>query len=116
MLPEKKLKILVIDDEPATLELFIFGLKQNGYDVVTANNGKNGITKAVQEKPDLIFLDIIMPEMDGFTVCEDLKKDNQTKNIPVVLFTAKSGTIDVEKGFKIGAADCIIKPPKWMNY
>jgi len=90
-MPSKKIKILVIDDE----EDFSFFLKKNlerheCYDVITASDGREGIKKAKEAKPDLIFLDILMPEMSGFEVLDKLKEDKQTEPIPVIMLTGNS--------------------------
>lgn len=94
-IPSKK-KILVVDDEPDILKIVEWQLMMNGYDVLTAPNGIEGLKKAREEKPDLIILDVVMPirEMNGIQMNESLKKDDSTKRIPVILFT---NTIDGEE-------------------
>ena len=88
-----KKKILIVDDEPDILKLVEWQLMMNGYDVVTATNGAEGLQKAKEEKPDLIILDVIMPirQMNGVQMNERLKEDDRTKGIPVIFFTS---TID----------------------
>lgn len=86
-------KILVVDDEPNIVKMVESRLKANGYDVISAFDGKEGIEKAKQNKPDLIVLDILMPEMDGTAVAEELKKDAQLRGIPIIFLTCL-----VEKG------------------
>jgi two-component system alkaline phosphatase synthesis response regulator PhoP len=103
-------KVLVVDDEVYILHILEFSLSAEGYEVITANNGELAIEKAKQEKPDLIVLDIMMPVLDGYETCRRLKRDSETKNIPVVLLTAKGRDIDKRLGFEVGAIDYVIKP------
>jgi two-component system alkaline phosphatase synthesis response regulator PhoP len=103
-------KVLVVDDEVYILHILEFSLSAEGYEVITANNGELAIEKAKQEKPDLIVLDIMMPVLDGYEVCRRLKRDSETKGIPVVLLTAKGRDIDKRLGFEVGAVDYVIKP------
>ncbi len=103
-------KILVVDDEVYILHILEFSLSAEGFDVMTANNGDLAIEKAKQEKPDLIVLDIMMPILDGYETCRRLKRDSDTKNIPVVLLTAKGRDVDKRLGFEVGAIDYIVKP------
>lgn len=103
-------KILVIDDELEILLIVSARLKVNGYTVRTAFSGMQGLQKAKKEKPDLILLDHLMPEMDGGDVLDRLKKDPVTKNIPVVMFTANIKRVKVEEFQMRGAVDCVYKP------
>lgn len=103
-------KILVIDDEPEIILAIQIRLKQANYEVVSAYDGKDGIEKAAKEKPDLILLDILMPEMNGFQTLQKLKEDTQTMSIPVIMLTAKSQLDDVTKATNLGAEDYIVKP------
>lgn len=103
-------KILVIDDELEILLIVSARLKVNGYTVRTAFSGMQGLQKAKKEKPDLILLDHLMPEMDGGEVLDRLKKDPVTKNIPVVMFTANIKRVKVEEFQMRGAVDCVYKP------
>jgi two-component system alkaline phosphatase synthesis response regulator PhoP len=103
-------KILVVDDEVYILHILDFSLSAEGFEVITANNGELGIEKARQEKPNLIVLDIMMPVLDGYETCRRLKRDAETKNIPVVLLTAKGRDIDKRLGYEVGAVDYIVKP------
>ena len=101
-------KILVVDDEPEFVDMLKIRLEANDYAVVTAANGKEGVEKAAAEKPDLILLDILMPEMDGYSALKELKANNQTRGIPVIVVTAKSkmqGLFLVE-----GINDYVVKP------
>ena len=87
-------KVLVVDDSPADLASIKGIVADAGFDVVTASNGPEGIDKAKSEKPDLIFLDIIMPDMDGFEACRQLTADDDTKDIPIVFVTSKNEKAD----------------------
>ena len=103
-------KILVVDDEPSLVMMVESRLKANRYGVIIANNGIECLEKAQTEKPDLILLDIMMPEMDGFQTLEKLRENNQTKSIPVIMLTAKSQLDDVNKAANLGVTDYIVKP------
>ena len=103
-------KILIVDDEIDTLLPLQKSLEVEDYLIVGASNGKEALIKAKTELPDLIILDLMMPEMDGYEVCEKLKKDPLTKNIPVIILTAKDAVRDKVKGLDIGADDYVTKP------
>jgi len=103
-------KILVVDDEIQLIELVQIRLEADGYEVITANDGEEGLEKAKSEKPDLILLDVMMPKMDGYQACSLLKNDEQTKNIPVILFTGKAQEDFEDVGKKAGADAFITKP------
>ena len=85
---EKKAKILIIDDQPSEVKMVKMALEQANYEVCHAYNGKEGIEKANQEKPDLIILDVMMPEKDGFITCGELKKTAETSSVPVIILTS----------------------------
>lgn len=104
------LRILVIDDEEGVLTLLKFRLGKFGHEVITSNNGIDGIRKARMFEPDLILLDLVMPGMSGFRVCELLKSYKKTKDIPIFIFTALDRLEDVERAFEKGADDYIVKP------
>lgn len=106
----QKGKILVVDDEVYILHILDFSLGAEGFDVVTANNGELAVEKAIQEKPDLIVLDVMMPVLDGYETCRRLKREPETKHIPVILLTAKGREADKRLGFEVGAVDYIVKP------
>lgn len=101
--------VLVIDDTPANLSL-LNGLLKEYYRVKVANGGQRGLDLCHAQPPDLILLDIMMPEMDGFEVCRRLKADETLRRIPVIFLTAKAETADEEQGFALGAVDFIHKP------
>ena len=103
-------KILVVDDETELLKAINILLKTSGYEVVTAQDGQEGLEKAKSLSPDLIVLDILMPKMDGYEVCRLLKFDEKYKSIPIIMLTAKVQDIDKAMGKKVGADDYIAKP------
>ncbi len=103
-------KILVVDDEVNITQILEFSIGAEGYEVISAQNGEEAIDKARREQPDLIILDIMMPIIDGYEACRILKSNPLTKNIPVVLLTAKGRDIDKRLGYEVGATDYIIKP------
>jgi len=105
--------ILVIDDSPVNLRLFLDQLAQAGFETLIAPGGKRALQQLEHVTPDLILLDILMPEMDGFETCLHLKASDATKDIPVIFMTASSDTLDKIKAFEVGAVDYITKP---FNY
>ncbi len=102
--------ILIVEDSVSNLQLLEHLLAETGYRILTAVNGKSGVKTAVEEPPDLILLDIIMPGMDGYQVCERLKAIPETRHIPIIFLTARRATEDVVRGFKAGAVDYVFKP------
>jgi len=108
-----KRKILIIDDDPDVLETMAAVLETRDYQVLTALSGLEGINKASEEKPDLIIMDLLMPEVDGFVICKMIKENKEIKNIPVILLTGTGMVGDLEKGFAAGASDFMIKPVDW---
>lgn len=105
-----KLKILVVDDEPDALELIEFNLKQSGYDVVMAADGAEALKKARINRPDLVVLDIMLPEIEGFEVCKLMRRDPALSAIPVLFLTAKAAEIDRVLGLELGGDDYVTKP------
>lgn len=103
-------RILVIDDDVDTLRLVGLMLQKQGYGVSAAPNGAQGLAKALEERPDLILLDVMMPEMDGYEVARRLRNNPSTVNIPILMFTAKSQLDDKVTGFEVGADDYLTKP------
>lgn len=103
-------KILVIDDLPENVFLIQDRLEREGYEVITAFDGKTGIERAKSELPDLLLLDVMMPEMSGFEVCKILIADPSTSRIPIILVTAKTEAEDIKEGLEAGAFDYIKKP------
>ncbi len=103
-------KILLVDDEIQLLSMVQMRLEANGYDIITANDGEEGLEKAKSENPDLIMLDVMMPKMDGYKVCGLLKNDSRYSRIPIILFTARAQQDDTEVGEEVGADAYITKP------
>ena len=109
----RKYKILVVDDDPDALETMASILETRNYEVLTTLSGLEGISKACEEKPSLIIMDVVMPKLDGFTACKMIKENKEIKHIPVILLTGKGMVGDEEKGFAAGASDFMIKPIDW---
>ena len=103
-------KILIVDDSVINRKLLFNILKKEGYQLLEAKNGEEAINIALNELPDLILLDIIMPKKDGFQVCVELKRNPATKNIPIIFLSAKTDVEDKVKGLELGASDYITKP------
>jgi DNA-binding response OmpR family regulator len=103
-------KILVVDDEAVLVETIAYNLEQAGYQVITAANGTSALQMARRETPDLIILDIMLPEVDGLEVCRQLRREGNTASIPIMMLTAKSEEIDKVVGLEIGADDYVTKP------
>ncbi|CUN75291.1 MAG: response regulator transcription factor [Sarcina ventriculi] len=103
-------KILIVDDEDHIRELLKFNLEKNGYVVYMANDGLNGLKLAREKQVDLILLDLMLPGMDGFEVCKEIRRDNIISNVPIIMLTAKSEEIDKILGLELGADDYITKP------
>src|SRR5512138_2095219 len=103
-------KILIIDDNSELLELLRLGLKDAGYNVSTGADGLEGLRKARSTCPDLIVLDLVLPEIDGFAVCETLKKDPETAGIPIILLTGLSSEFTRYAGLESGAEEYVTKP------
>lgn len=103
-------KILIVDDEEHIRELLKFNLEKNGYTVYMAVNGLEGLSLAREKQVDLILLDLMLPGIDGFEVCKEIRKDNIISNVPIIMLTAKSEEIDKILGLELGADDYITKP------
>ena len=100
----------MVDDEPEAVELVEFNLKQAGYAVSTAADGAGALKKARAQVPDLIVLDVMLPEMDGFEICKTLRLDAGTARVPIIMLTAKAAEIDRVLGLELGADDYLTKP------
>ncbi|PLX04456.1 MAG: DNA-binding response regulator [Marinilabiliales bacterium] len=107
-----KFKLLLVDDEEDILEFLGYNLKREGFQVITANNGKEGIEKAKKELPHLIVMDVMMPEMDGITAVEEIRKNKSLDETLIVFLTARSEDYSQIAGFEAGADDYISKPIK----
>jgi len=107
-----KHRILVVDDEPDILEFIRYNLSKEGFDVTVASDGKKALKKAKEVKPELILLDVMMPEMDGIETCMELREMEETKNVFIAFLTARSEDYSQIAGFDAGADDYITKPIK----
>lgn len=105
-------KILLVDDEPDILEFLSYNLKKEGYNVFTANNGKEAVTSAKKESPQLIMLDVMMPDMDGIETCREIRDIPGLKDVMIAFLTARSEDYSQIAGFDVGADDYINKPIK----
>jgi putative two-component system response regulator len=103
--------ILVVDDEPANVEVFSRLMTRRGYEVLTASNGEMALESVRRDRPDLVLLDVTMPGIDGFEVCRRLKSSRETRLIPVVLITTLAASEDRVRGIEAGADDFLVKPP-----
>ncbi len=103
-------KVLVVDDEPVLVETIAYNLEQAGYEVMTAADGASALEVARRERPDLVILDIMLPEMDGLEVCRLLRRENSTATTPIMMLTAKGEEIDKVVGLEVGADDYVTKP------
>ncbi len=107
-----KKKILIVEDEESLLKLESILLTSKGYDVLGVPNGQAALDAIEEEHPDLVLLDIMLPEIDGFEVCRRIKSNQQTRHIPVIMLTAKKSREDMARGEKVGADWYITKPFK----
>jgi two-component system, OmpR family, alkaline phosphatase synthesis response regulator PhoP len=103
-------KILAVDDEPHIVRLAQIALERAGHTVVTARDGREGLSKVASEHPDLVVMDVMMPYMDGFEALGHLKRDPTTRDIPVIMLTAKAMDSDISTGYRTGA-DCYLTKP-----
>ena len=103
-------KILLVDDQANFIKMIKIKLDRIGYQIITAENGKEAVEKAIYEKPALIIMDIMMPVMDGFSAARKLKESQNTSQIPIIFLTAKSQASDREEARALGAIDYITKP------
>jgi DNA-binding response OmpR family regulator len=105
-----KPKILVVDDEPDVIELVAFNLRSAGFDITSAENGEEALRKARLCAPDLVILDLMLPEVDGIDVCKMMRRDPVTAKVPIIMLTAKAAEIDRVLGLEMGADDYVTKP------
>jgi DNA-binding response OmpR family regulator len=106
-------RILVIDDEPNSLRLMTEHLANQGFEILVSEDGESGLRRARYARPDLILLDVILPDVDGFELCRQLKMDEKTAAIPVIFMTVLSIPEDKTKAFTLGGVDYITKPVQW---
>lgn len=113
MITSRKPLILIVDDTPSNIHVLVESLNDE-YNIKIAKSGESAleIARSMEQQPDLILLDVMMPEMDGYEVCKKLKETDESKDIPVIFLTAKDGAGDEEYGFSLGAMDYILKPFK----
>ncbi|MBF0693810.1 MAG: response regulator transcription factor [Flavobacterium sp.] len=109
---KKEIKILLVDDEPDILEIIGYNLTQEGYQIITASNGKEAVAMAKKENPHLIIMDVMMPEMDGMEACEIIRKTPELNQTIITFLTARSEDYSQVAGFDAGADDYIAKPIK----
>lgn len=109
---KKDIKILLVDDEQDILEIVGYNLSQEGYQIVTASNGKEAVIKAKKELPHLIIMDVMMPEMDGMEACEQIREIPDLKDVIITFLTARNEDYSQVAGFEVGADDYIAKPIK----
>lgn len=103
-------RILIIDDSPTEIHVLRTMLEKNGFEILEANSGEEGIEKAKAEKPDVILMDVVMPGMNGFQATRALSKDPQTQHIPIIIVTTKDQETDRVWGMRQGAKDYLTKP------
>ncbi len=103
-------KILLVDDSQTVLMMEQMILKKGSYDIVTARDGKEGIAKAVEVKPDLILMDVVMPNMNGFEAVKQLRQQEETKAIPILMVTTRGEAESMETGYESGCSDYVTKP------
>jgi len=105
-------RLIVVEDDPDLLEVLRESLSREGYQVLTANNGLDGLNLIKQTRPDLVCLDVMMPEMDGIEVCRELRADKEFGAMPILMLTAKGEESDVVLGLGVGADDYVVKPAR----
>ncbi len=105
-----KMKLLIVEDDKDILQLLSYNMQTSGFDVLTSRDGYEGLSIARQNLPDLIILDLMLPGLDGFEVCKELKRDSETKNIPILMLTARGEEVDRIVGLELGADDYVVKP------
>jgi len=105
-----KAEILVVEDNRDTLNLLAYNLKNAGYEVATSMDGADALDKVKSLVPDMVVLDIMLPGMDGFEICREMKKDPRTSHVPVIMLTARGEEVDRIVGLELGADDYVVKP------
>ena len=107
---ENKIKVLVADDDKNIINIIRYSIDSNQFEVLEAANGKEALGMVFARSPDILILDIMMPEMDGYMVCKELKEHDSTKNLPIIILSAKASVDDKLKAMGLGIDDYIIKP------
>jgi DNA-binding response OmpR family regulator len=103
-------RILIVEDDPSVLRATSYILEKEGYEVISAQNGLEGLKKARESNPDLLLLDVMLPGIDGFEICHTLRGEPKTANLPILMFSAKGQESDKATGLKVGADEYITKP------
>ena len=103
-------KILIVEDDPSFSRAITHIIQKEGYDVISASNGMTGLRMANSENPDLLILDVMLPGLDGFEICNRLRQDPLTANLPIIMLSAKGQDIDKTTGLKVGASEYLTKP------
>jgi two-component system phosphate regulon response regulator PhoB len=103
-------RILIVEDDPSVLRATSYILEKEGYEVLSAQNGLEGLKKARDSNPDLLLLDVMLPGIDGFEICHNLRGEPKTANLPILMFSAKGQESDKATGLKVGADEYITKP------
>ena len=103
-------RVLIVEDEPDILSLLVFHLEREGYQVTQSRTGREGLRLAGASPPDLVLLDLMLPEMDGLEVCRRLRQDPATRSLPIVMLTARGDEVDRVLGLELGADDYVVKP------
>jgi len=107
---EQRQTVLVVDDEPHLLRLVQFRLEREGYDVVTASDGQSALEAVFDSRPDLCLLDVVMPRRSGWEVLQELRADDRSAGLKVIMLTARATDADIETGMRLGADDYLTKP------
>ena len=108
-------KILVIEDDPSTSRLVEYTLRHHGYQLIMTTNGTEGLKKARSEGPDVVILDMMLPDIDGFEICRRLRAETSTANISILMFSARAQETDKDDGLKAGADDYLTKPAPYTE-
>jgi two-component system alkaline phosphatase synthesis response regulator PhoP len=103
-------RILIVEDDPSVLRATSYILEKEGYEVISAQNGLEGLKKARESNPDLLLLDVMLPGIDGFEICHSLRGEPKTADLPILMFSAKGQESDKATGLKVGADEYITKP------
>jgi two-component system, OmpR family, alkaline phosphatase synthesis response regulator PhoP len=106
----QKKKILLVDDSQTVLLMHQLLLADRGYELLTARDGQDAVETAMAERPDIIFMDVLMPRVDGFAACQALRAHESTRDIPIIMVTTRSEPQNVQRGFESGCSDYITKP------
>ena len=103
-------RILIVDDTPANIQMLMAILKKEGYQLSAATNGRQALEVIEKVAPDLVLMDVMMPDMDGYEACERIKASTRWRDLPIIFLTAKTDIADIVRGFEVGAVDYVGKP------